>query len=85
MSKGTVLAIGSNATRIEMQFGRWGRTRNYLNETVGPITSLIDAGYEVLLATPNGSKPHMDDASNSAGHFGGDHFGNSNLFSLTTR
>ena len=72
MSKGKVLVIGSNATRIEIQGGGTGPTGQYLNETVVPMLALIDAGYEVLLATPNGSKPYIDPASDSAQHFGGD-------------
>ena len=72
MSKGKVLVAGSNATRIEVQGSGWGPTGNYLNETVVPIMALISAGYDVQLATPNGTKPHMDKASDSAVHFGGD-------------
>lgn len=72
MAKKKVLVIASNATRIETVGGGSGPTGNYLNETVVPITALIDAGYEVVLATPNGSKPHMDEASDAAAHFGGD-------------
>ena len=72
MSKGKVLVVGSNATRIEVEGGGWGPTGNYLNETVVPMMAVIDAGYEVLLATPDGSKPHVDQASDSAVHFGGD-------------
>src|SRR5262245_30681087 len=71
MSKDTVLVIGSNATRIEVQGGT-GPTGNYLNETVVPMMALIAAGYDVVLATPNGTKPHVDTASDSAVHFGGD-------------
>src|SRR5262249_9544859 len=71
MAKGKVLAVGSNATRIEIQGGGWGPTGNYLNETVVPIMTVIGAGYDVQLATPNGSKPHMDKASDSVAHFGG--------------
>jgi putative intracellular protease/amidase len=72
MSKGKVLVTGSNATRIEVQGSGWGPTGNYLNETVVPMMALISAGYNVQLATPNGTKPHMDKASDSAVHFGGD-------------
>ena len=72
MSKGKVLVTGSNATRIEVQGSGWGPTGNYLNETAVPIMALISAGYDVQLATPNGTKPHMDKASDSAVHFGGD-------------
>ena len=72
MSKGKVLIIGSNATRIETQGGGWGATGQYLNETVVPAMALIEAGYEVVLATPSGSKPHIDEASDAPEHFGGD-------------
>lgn len=72
MSKGKVLIVGSNATRIEIQGGGTGATGQYLNETVVPAMALIAAGYEVVLATPNGSKPHIDEASDSAQHFEND-------------
>src|SRR5262245_4874951 len=71
MTKDTVIVLGSNATRIEVQGGT-GPTGNYLNETVVPMMALIGAGYDVVLATPNGTKPHVDAASDSAMHFGGD-------------
>src|SRR5215813_3226807 len=72
MGKGKVLVIGSNATRIEVQGGGTGPTGNYLNETVVPAMALIDAGYNLVLATPNGTKPHIDEVSDSVVHFGGD-------------
>jgi putative intracellular protease/amidase len=72
MSKGKILVVGSNATRIEVEGGGWGPTGNYLNETVVPMMALIDAGYDVVLATPDGTKPHLDKASDSPIHFGGD-------------
>ena len=34
--------------------------------------ALMEAGHKLVLATPNGTKPHMDEASDSAMHFGGD-------------
>src|SRR5262245_11226 len=72
MTKGKVLVVGSNATRIEIQGGGTAPTGQYLNETVVPVMALIDAGYDIVLATPDGSKPHIDPASDSAQHFGGD-------------
>lgn len=74
MSKGRILILGSNATRIEVRDGAepTGPTGQYLNETVVPAMAFIDAGYEVVLATPDGTKPHIDEASDSAVHFGGD-------------
>ncbi|MFV1919114.1 type 1 glutamine amidotransferase domain-containing protein [Sphingomonas sp. MJ1 (PH-R8)] len=72
MTKGTVLVTGSNATRIELQGGGSAVIGQYLNETVVPVLALIDAGYDVVLATPHGTKPHIDVASDSVDHFGGD-------------
>ena len=72
MSKGTILVLGSNATRIEVEGGGTGPTGNYLNETVVPAMALIEAGYDLVLATPNGTKPHIDEASDSPVHFAGD-------------
>jgi putative intracellular protease/amidase len=72
MTKGKVLIIGSNATRIEIKGGRTAATGQYLNETVVPAQAIIAAGFDVVLATPNGTKPHIDEASDSADHFGGD-------------
>src|SRR5262245_49257640 len=72
MTKGKVLVLGSNATRIEVQGGGTGPTGNYLNETVVPAMALIEAGHNVVLATPNGTKPHIDEASDAVMHFGGD-------------
>jgi putative intracellular protease/amidase len=71
MAKAKVLIIGSNATRIEVH-GGFGKTGQYLNETVVPAMALIDAGYEVVLGTPDGTPPHIDEASDKPEHFGGD-------------
>ena len=71
MEKKKVVILCSNATRIEVHGGS-GPTGNYLNETVVPAMALIDAGYQVVLATPNGKKPHIDEPSDSAVHFGND-------------
>jgi putative intracellular protease/amidase len=71
MTKGTLLIIGSNATQLDVQ----GGTRpvgQYLNETVVPVLAAKAAGYEVVLATPDGRKPHIDPVSDTVQHFGGD-------------
>jgi putative intracellular protease/amidase len=72
MSKGKVLIIGSNASRIEIRGGGWGPTGQYLNETVVPAQALVEAGYEIVLATPDGAKPHIDPVSDIVDHFDGD-------------
>lgn len=72
MSKGKVLIVCTNATRIEIRGGGTGPTGQYLNETVVPAMALVDAGYEVVLATPDGTKPPIDPVSDVPQHFGGD-------------
>ena len=72
MTNAKVLVTGSNATRLELQGGDFAAIGQYLNETAVPAMTLIDAGYEVVLATPDGSKPRIDEGSDSAGSFGGD-------------
>lgn len=71
MTKGKVLVLGSNATRIEVQ-GGYADIGQYLNETVVPVMALIAAGYEIVLATPDGGKPTIDPVSDSPMHFGDD-------------
>ncbi len=72
MTKETVLILGSDATQIELQGGGFAAIGQYLNETVVPAMALIDAGYDLVLATPTGAKPHIDEASDAVEHFGGD-------------
>jgi putative intracellular protease/amidase len=72
MSKGNVLVVGSNATRIEIQGGGAGPTGQYLNELVVPVMALLAAGYDITFATPNGSKPFIDPVSDQAVHFDND-------------
>lgn len=72
MSKGKVLVVGSNATRIEIQGGGTGPTGQYLNELVVPVMALLAAGHDITFATPNGSKPFIDPVSDQAVHFDND-------------
>jgi putative intracellular protease/amidase len=70
MSKGNVLLIGSNASSIEVKGGKLRPTGYYLNELVVPTMAVLNAGYDVILATPNGAKPVLDEVSRAALHFG---------------
>lgn len=72
MSKAKVLVVGSNATRIDIQGGGTGPTGQYLNELVIPVMAAIDAGYDIVFATPNGSKPFIDPVSDQTVHFDND-------------
>jgi putative intracellular protease/amidase len=72
MSKGKVLVIGSNATRLEARGGGTITIGQFLNETAVPLMALIEANYDIVLATPSGQKPHMDKDSDALLYFGGD-------------
>ena len=72
MTKATILILGSNAMQIELRGGDSATIGQYLNETVVPTLALIDASYDVVLATPNGTKPIIDAVSDTVEHFGGD-------------
>ena len=60
MSKGTILVIGSNGTELEAKGGGTITIGQFLNETAVPLMTLVAAGYDFVLATPTGEKPHMD-------------------------
>jgi putative intracellular protease/amidase len=70
-SKPTILVIASNADSITLKDGRKEHAGYYLNELVVPMQAANDAGYQIVLATPNGTKPIMDPQSATAAHFGG--------------
>jgi putative intracellular protease/amidase len=63
MSKGTVLVVASSADKFELQAGKVIPTGFYLNELTVPVRATIDAGYDIVLATPKGTKPVLDERS----------------------
>jgi putative intracellular protease/amidase len=69
-SKGTILVIGSDADSITLKDGKKEHAGYYLNEMVIPTRTVLDAGYEMVLATPSGKKPIMDPQSAVASYFG---------------
>src|SRR6201995_5373037 len=72
MSKGKVLVVMSNANALDLKDGKTYSTGYYLNEFVVPYRKLVEAGYEPVIANPNGDRPVMDANSNSPMFFGGD-------------
>jgi putative intracellular protease/amidase len=70
-SNPTILVIASSADSITLKDGRNEHAGYYLNELVIPVQAALDAGYQMVLATPNGTKPVMDPQSATAAHFGG--------------
>ena len=71
MSKGTVLVVSSDAGMLEVQAGKLIPTGVCLNETVVPARAVVEAGYDIVLGTPMGTKPVLAPRSIEASHFGG--------------
>jgi putative intracellular protease/amidase len=62
-SKGRVLLVASSTDTLILKDGKKDPTGFYLDELYVPAQRLIDEGYEVVVATPNGKKPVMDKTS----------------------
>lgn len=70
-TKGTVLIVGSSSDTFELKSGRRDPTGYYLNELAVPARAITDAGYEVVLTTPKGTPPVVEQFSLKADYFGG--------------
>jgi putative intracellular protease/amidase len=71
-TKGRVLVVMSSAHQLDLRDGKKYPTGYYLNEFVVPYRTLVEAGYEPVIANPNGDRPAMDANSNNKLFFGGD-------------
>jgi putative intracellular protease/amidase len=71
-SKGKVLVVMSSARELGLRDGKKYTTGYYLNEFVVPYRKLVEAGFEPVIANPNGDLPAMDANSNNRMFFGGD-------------
>ena len=58
--EGEVLVILSSETTMDLADGQSIETGYYLNEFGVPAKALVDAGYELVLATPKGNAPQVD-------------------------
>jgi putative intracellular protease/amidase len=70
-SKGPILVIASSADTLTLLDGKEEPIGYYLNELAVPVMAALDAGYQMVLATPKGNQPVMDPASVVTSHFGG--------------
>src|SRR6195952_298604 len=68
--KGKVLIVGSSADTFELKSGRKDPTGYYLNELAVPAQAMVDAGYQIVLATPKGTPPVVEQFSVKADYFG---------------
>jgi putative intracellular protease/amidase len=71
-SKGKVLFVAYSNDMFELKDGRKEAMGFYLNELVIPAQAAVDAGYEIVLVTPKGNQPVVDQHSVVAGHFNGE-------------
>jgi putative intracellular protease/amidase len=69
-TKGKVLIVGSSADTFELKSGRRDPTGYYLNELAVPAQAMVDAGYQIVLATPKGTKPVVEQFSVKVDYFG---------------
>lgn len=59
-SKGKILLVASSANELTFKDGRKHPTGYYLPELSTPAQEFIKAGYEVVVATPDGNTPALD-------------------------
>lgn len=69
---GKILVILSSQHRLELQDGKFLETGFYLNEFGVPAKRLVEAGYDLVLANPKGTRPVLDAVSDDASFFGKD-------------
>ena len=70
-SKGKVLLVASSTNTLTLKDGKVDPTGYFLDELAVPAMRLIKEGYEVVLATPKGDIPVMDQVSNNVALFHG--------------
>lgn len=71
-AKGEVLVLLSSETQLALKDRKQYTTGFYLNEFGVPADHLLKAGYELVLVTPKGNAPRVDENSVTAQYFGGD-------------
>lgn len=70
-SKGEVLVLLSSENVMQLTEGKTEPTGYYLNEFGVPAKVLMDAGYKLVLATPKGNAPSVDNKSVIPQYFDG--------------
>ena len=69
--KGQILVLLSSESQMQLQDGKTLSTGYYLNEFGVPADAFMQAGYELVLATPKGNAPVVDEKSVTTQYFGG--------------
>lgn len=70
-SKGQILVLLSSESQMQLQDGKTLSTGYYLNEFGVPADAFMQAGYELVLATPKGNAPVVDQKSVTPQYFAG--------------
>ena len=70
--KGEVLVLLSSEHQLPLQDGKHYATGYYLNEFGVPADQLLKAGYQLVLVTPKGNAPSVDQRSVDPQYFAGD-------------
>lgn len=70
--KGEVLVLLSSENRLPLKDGKQYPTGYYLNEFGVPADHLLKAGYKLVLVTPKGNAPSVDERSVDPQYFAGD-------------
>ncbi len=70
--KGEVLVLLSSENQLPLKGGKQYPTGYYLNEFGVPADHLLKAGYKLVLVTPRGNAPSVDERSIDPQYFGGD-------------
>lgn len=60
ISKGRILLVASSVNSMTLKDGRKVPTGYFLNELAVPAQAFIKAGYDVVVATPDGNAPAVD-------------------------
>ncbi|MFO1257561.1 MAG: type 1 glutamine amidotransferase domain-containing protein [Gammaproteobacteria bacterium] len=71
-SKDKVLVIMSNADTLELKDKKSVEVGFFLNEFAVPVQAIMDAGYDIVIATPQGKRPNMDKSSKDPAFFEND-------------
>lgn len=68
--KKRILVILSGSDRLNLKDGKIYNTGFYLNELMVPVKKMLDNGFELVFANPEGTRPFLDKGSDSPAYFG---------------
>ena len=71
-AKGKVLLVASSTNKLKLKNGSLVDTGYFLGELAVPAMRLIDEGYDVVVATPQGNAPTLDQKSVHVSMFNND-------------